>query len=121
MVQFISTTTPIEIADGTSKDVREVIGLRNSNTREVSVALMKVPAGCTEPGQQPAFSEYIVVLSGSLWLRTRDATIDLTAGQAIIVSAGEWVQYGTPPHEGAEYITVCLPAFSRETVHRDCE
>jgi len=80
---------------------------------------MKSPGGWVEPGQTPAFDEYTVVLKGALRLKLRDGELDVRAGEAVIVSAGEWVQYSSPEEGGAEYIAVCLPAFSMETVHRD--
>ena len=80
---------------------------------------MRSPQGWVEPGQTPEFDEYTVVLSGMLRVKSRDAQIDVRAGQAVIVPRGEWVQYSTPEAGGAEYIAVCTPAFSPETVHRD--
>jgi mannose-6-phosphate isomerase-like protein (cupin superfamily) len=80
---------------------------------------MKSPSGWSEPGQTPEFEEYTVVLRGELHVRLRDKELDVEAGQAVIIKAGEWVQYSTPSPEGAEYIAVCLPAFSPGLVHRD--
>jgi mannose-6-phosphate isomerase-like protein (cupin superfamily) len=80
---------------------------------------MKSPAGWVEPGQTPEFDEYTVVLRGTLRVTTRGETSDISAGQAVIVPKGEWVQYSTPHEEGAEYIAVCLPAFGMDIVHRD--
>jgi mannose-6-phosphate isomerase-like protein (cupin superfamily) len=85
----------------------------------VSIARMKSPSGWSEPGQTPQFDEYTVVLRGSLHIQLKDKECDVQAGQAVIVSAGEWVQYSTSSPEGAEYIAVCLPAFSPALVHRD--
>jgi mannose-6-phosphate isomerase-like protein (cupin superfamily) len=85
----------------------------------VSIAHMRSPAGWVEPGQTPEFDEYTIVLRGELQVETRGAIHRVSAGQAIIVSGGEWVRYSTPGLEGAEYIAVCLPAFSPATVHRD--
>jgi mannose-6-phosphate isomerase-like protein (cupin superfamily) len=99
------------------KLIDEYIGRVNSATEGVSVARMQSPAGWTEPGQQPEFDEFTVVLKGTLRVTSRDGALDVNAGQAVIVHGGEWVQYSTP--DGAEYIAVCLPAFSLETVHRD--
>jgi mannose-6-phosphate isomerase-like protein (cupin superfamily) len=82
---------------------------------------MKSPAGWVEPGQTPEFDEYTVVLSGMLRVATKGDSIDVHAGQAIITHKGEWVQYSTPGPDGAEYVSVCLPAFGAETVHRDEE
>ncbi len=119
MVRLITSTTPIEIADRIPKEVREFVGRRNSGTSDLSIAYMQVPAGSYERGQTPEFTEYLVLLSGSLWVRTSDATIEVHAGQAVIIPAHNWVQYGAGESTGAEYITVCVPAFSPETVHRD--
>ena len=91
----------------------------NSGTAVVSIARMKSPSGWSEPGQMPEFDEYTVVLRGCLHVKLNDAEFDVAAGQAIIVKAGEWVQYSSPSLEGAEYIAVCIPAFSPDSVHRD--
>ena len=91
----------------------------NSKTASVSVAKMKSPSGWVEPGQTPEFDEYTVVLKGSLRVETKGGTTDVQAGEAIIAPSGKWVRYSTPGEEGAEYIAVCLPAFSPDTVHRD--
>lgn len=99
------------------KLIDEYIGRVNSATAGVSVAHMRSPEGWTEPGQKPDFDEFTVVLKGKLRVTSKDGMLDVEAGQAVIAHGGEWVQYSTP--EGAEYIAVCLPAFSLETVHRD--
>jgi mannose-6-phosphate isomerase-like protein (cupin superfamily) len=109
----------IQAAGSPPKQIEEFIGRVNSKTAEVSIARMTSPAGWSEPGQTPQFKEYTVVLRGTLRVRLRDKEQDVTAGQAIVVDAGEWVQYSTPHAGGAEYIAVCLPAFSPENVHRD--
>jgi mannose-6-phosphate isomerase-like protein (cupin superfamily) len=109
----------IPAAGNKPKIIEEFIGRANSGTAAVSIARMTSPGGWLEPGQTPQFDEYTVVLRGSLRVTTREGVHDVTAGQAIIASAGEWVQYSTPHADGAEYIAVCLPAFSPETVHRD--
>ena len=101
------------------KLIEEFIGRVNSRTDEVSIARMKSPSGWVEPGQAPEFTEYTVVLQGMLQVRTEQEIFEVGAGQAIIVPAGQWVQYGTPGPDGAQYIAVCLPAFRPETVHRD--
>ena len=103
------------------KTIEEYIGRVNSGTSGVSIAKMTCPGGWAEPGQTPEFDEYTVVLSGFLRVTTKDESIDVNAGEAIIVHRGEWVQYSTPTAEGAQYIAVCLPAFSPDTVHRDAE
>ena len=99
--------------------IEEFIGRANTQTAAVSIARMVSPAGWNEPGQTPEFDEFTVVLRGQLNIETRDGSHQLTAGQAVIVSRGEWVRYSTPSPEGAEYVAVCLPAFSPQTVHRD--
>ena len=107
-------------APGTKpKLIEEFVGRVNSRTAEVSIARMHSPAGWEEPGQTPDFDEYTVVLRGTLRVTAKDGAFDVAAGQAVIVHAGEWVQYSSPEKGGAEYIAVCLPAFSPKTVHRD--
>ena len=119
MIRKIESPTIVEAAGNKPKQIEEFIGAVNSGTTDLSVARMKSPAGWVEPGQTPEFDEYTVVLKGMLRVKTRDGQCDVEAGQAVIASAGEWVQYSTPGAEGAEYIAVCLPAFSPATVHRD--
>ncbi len=109
----------IESAGTLPKRIEEFIGQVNSGTRALSVARMISPAGWREPGQRPAFDEYTVVLDGRLRVESEDGMMDIRAGEAVITHAGEWVRYSTPEPEGAEYIAVCLPAFTPETVHRD--
>jgi mannose-6-phosphate isomerase-like protein (cupin superfamily) len=108
----------IEAAGNKPKIIEEFIGRANSNTESLSIARMRSPSGWLEPGQRPEFDEYTVVLKGALRVRAEDGVIDVEAGQAVIAPRGEWVQYSTPGAEGAEYIAVCLPAFSPDTVHR---
>ncbi len=119
MAILIKTPSIIQAVGNKPKIIEEFIGRVNSQTSELSIARMKSPAGWVEPGQTPEFNEYTVVLNGTLRVTTRTETLDIPAGQAIIVPAGEWVQYGSPEPEGAEYIAVCLPAFSPNIVHRD--
>ena len=119
MANFIQKPTTIKAAGEPPKSIEEFIGRVNSSTAAVSIARMKSPAGWVEPGQTPEFDEYTVVLRGSLHVKLRDAEHDIGAGQAIIVHAGEWVQYSSPSPEGAEYVAVCIPAFSPETVNRE--
>lgn len=119
MARHIPEPTRIAAAGNKPKIIEEFIGRVNSGTEAVSIARMRSPAGWVEPGQAPEFDEYTVVLQGSLRVTTRDGSRDVNAGQAIITPAGEWVQYSSPSEEGAEYIAVCLPAFSPDTVHRD--
>ncbi len=109
----------IKAAGNKTKIIEEYIGRVNSSTESVSIARMKSPEGWTEPGQTPAFDEYTVVLKGMLRVETKTSTLDVRAGEAVIVQAGEWIRYSTPAAEGAEYIAVCIPAFSPETVYRD--
>ncbi len=115
----IESPTIISAAGNKPKIIEEFIGNVNSKTKSVSVARMKSPSGWIEPGQKPEFDEYTVVLKGMLRVTTKNSVIDIEAGQAIIVNKGEWVQYSSPGTDGAEYVAVCLPAFSPETVHRD--
>jgi len=117
MPTHISSPKIIEAAGNKPKRIEEYVGRVNSDTAAVSVARMQSPPGWVEPGQTPEFDEYTVVLHGMLRVTSRDGVIEVPAGQAVITHAGEWVQYSTP--EGAEYVAVCLPAFSPNTVHRD--
>jgi mannose-6-phosphate isomerase-like protein (cupin superfamily) len=119
MATIIALPTVIEAAGTPPKRIEEYVGRVNSGTGTVSIARMKSPSGWSEPGQTPEFDEYTVVLAGALHVRLRDGEHDVSAGQAIIVHAGEWVQYSSPSPQGAEYIAVCLPAFSPHTVHRE--
>jgi quercetin dioxygenase-like cupin family protein len=119
MPRLISAPTVIPAAGQPPKIIEEFIGRVNSNSAAVSIAKMTSPSGWREPGQTPEFDEYTIVLKGELEVETRDAVHRVAAGQAIIVHAGEWIRYGTPGPAGAEYIAVCLPAFSPSTVHRD--
>lgn len=116
---LIKTPTVIAASGNKPKEIREYIGRVNSKTNALSIARMKSPSGWIEPGQQPEFNEYTLVLRGMLRVTTKDGNLDVREGEAVIVRAGEWVQYSTPESDGAEYIAVCLPAFSIETVHRD--
>ena len=109
----------IEAAGNKPKVIEEFIGRVNSGTEALSVARMKSPEGWVEPGQTPAFDEYTVVLRGMLRVASKSGVTDVRAGSAVIAPRGEWVQYSTPEAEGAEYIAVCLPAFSPDTVNRD--
>jgi quercetin dioxygenase-like cupin family protein len=121
MARIISKPTVIPAAGEPPKIIQEFIGQVNSGTSEVSIARMTSPSGWSEPGQTPEFDEYTIVLRGQLQVETRGAVHQVSAGQAIIVSRGEWVRYSTPGPEGAEYIAVCSPAFSPATVHRDAQ
>jgi len=117
MPTLIAAPKRIQSAGNKPKLIDEYIGRVNSATGGVSIAHMRSPEGWAEPGQKPEFDEFTVVLSGKLLVESRDAVLEVAAGQAVIAHRGEWVRYSTP--EGAEYIAVCLPAFSPETVHRD--
>jgi quercetin dioxygenase-like cupin family protein len=119
MARLISAPTVIPAAGQPPKIIEEFIGRVNSKTTAVSIAKMTSPSGWRESGQTPEFDEYTIVLRGLLQVETQDGLHQVAAGQAIIVNAGEWVRYSTPGAEGAEYVAVCLPAFSLETVHRD--
>jgi quercetin dioxygenase-like cupin family protein len=117
MPTLIASPTRIEAAGNKPKIIQEYVGRVNSQSETVSVAHMNSPAGWVEPGQTPEFDEYTLVLKGLLRVTHKGGEIDVQAGQAIITHAGEWVKYSTP--EGAEYIAICLPAFSPSSVHRD--
>jgi len=119
MATFISKPSIITAAGNKPKVIEEFIGRVNSRTHEVSIARMRSPSGWVEPGQMPEFDEYTLVLNGLLRVTTKERSYDVFAGNAIIVRRGEWVQYSSPTAEGAEYVAVCLPAFSPDTVHRD--
>src|SRR5580698_2863178 len=114
MPTLIEKPTRIEAAGTKPKIIEEFVGRVNSKTSGVSIAHMRSPAGWLEPGQTPEFDEYTVVLSGMLRVAYRGGTTDVRVGQAVITRAGEWIQYSTP--DGAEYIAVCLPAFTPATV-----
>jgi mannose-6-phosphate isomerase-like protein (cupin superfamily) len=118
-VQLISAPKRITAAGNKPKIIEEFVGRVTSGTEKISIAQMRSPAGWLEPGQTPEFDEYTVVLAGLLRVETREGTFDVTAGQAIITPAGQWVRYSSPEPGGAHYIAVCLPAFSPGTVHRD--
>jgi mannose-6-phosphate isomerase-like protein (cupin superfamily) len=119
MSRKLSSPTRISAHGEPPKVIEEFIGRANSGTIGVSIARMLSPAGWSEPGQTPQFDEYTVVLRGTLHVETRDGVQDVAAGEAIIAPGGEWVRYSSPSEGGAEYIAVCVPAFSPETVHRD--
>ena len=119
MPRIIESPTRIEAHGQPPKTIEEFFGRVNSGTEALSIARMVSPAGWSEPGQTPEFDEYTVVLRGELQVETKRGTHRITAGQAIHTTAGEWVRYSSPAPSGAEYIAVCLPAFSPTTVHRD--
>jgi mannose-6-phosphate isomerase-like protein (cupin superfamily) len=119
MATIIPQPKIIQAVGNKPKVIEEFIGRVNSSTSALSVARMKSPAGWQEPGQTPEFDEYSLVLRGTLHVETKTGTLEVHAGQAVIAPRGEWVRYGTPGSEGAEYVAICLPAFSPDTVHRD--
>jgi len=119
MPRKIDAPTRVAAAGNKPKLIDEYIGRVNSSDPVVSIAHMRSPGGWQEPGQTPEFDEYTVVLRGMLRVEHREGVLEIRAGQAVVLSSGEWVRYSTPEEEGAEYIAVCLPAFSLETVHRD--
>lgn len=119
MVKHISSPSVIESAGNMPKVIEEFFGRVNTENSNVSIARMKSPEGWKEPGQKPEFDEYTLVLSGTLKVETDDSIYVVKSGEAILVNKGEWVRYSTPWSDGAEYIAVCIPAFSPETVHRD--
>lgn len=121
MAQFIKSPSLIKAAGTKGKIIREFFGMVNSKTTEVSVAYMKSPEGWEEPGQCPEFNEYTVVLKGKLKIITKKEEFIIKAGQGIMTAKDEWVKYSSPFKGGAEYIAVCLPAFSPDIVQRDKE
>lgn len=121
MATLIERPTRVEAAGNKPKLIDEYFGRVNSGHEAISIAHMRSPGGWLEPGQTPEFDEYTVVLKGLLQVETKAGILRVGAGQAILVTAGEWVRYSTPEPEGAEYIAVCCPAFSMGTVHRDPE
>lgn len=119
MPQLIKEPTRIQAHGQPPKTIEEFVGRANSKTDAVSIARMISPSGWSEPGQTPEFDEFTTVLRGELLVETREETHSVLPGQTIIIHRGEWVRYSTPAPEGAEYISVCLPAFSPAIVHRD--
>jgi mannose-6-phosphate isomerase-like protein (cupin superfamily) len=121
MPRYIEQPTVIQAVGNLPKQIEEYIGRVNSGHSRVSVALMKSPPGWEEPGQRPEFEEITVVLRGMLSVEHDNGALEIRAGQAVVTQPGEWVRYSSPEPGGAEYIAVCLPAFSPDTVHRDPE
>ncbi len=119
MPRLIPNPTRVEAAGTKPKLIDEYVGRVNSATPGVSIAHMRSPGGWEEPGQCPEFEEYTIVLRGMIRVEFDGGAIDVHAGQAVHTQPGEWIRYSTPLDEGAEYIAVCLPAFSPDTVHRD--
>ena len=119
MIKVIESPTLIGAAGTKGKIIEEYFGRVNSHTNQISIAFMKSPEGWEEPGQCPEFDEYTVVFKGALKVKTKSTEFIIQEGQAIFVEKNEWIKYSSPLKGGAEYIAVCLPAFSLETVHRD--
>jgi ethanolamine utilization protein EutQ (cupin superfamily) len=116
---LIENPTVITAAGNPPKQIAEYVGRLNTGNVGISAARMVSPGGWQEPGQTPEFDEYSLVLRGSLWIETRAGVTSVTAGRAFFAPKGEWVRYATPEESGAEYIAICVPAFSPDTVHRD--
>jgi mannose-6-phosphate isomerase-like protein (cupin superfamily) len=119
MPTLIAAPARVAAAGNKPKLIDEYVGRVNSTHQQVSIAHMRSPGGWREPGQTPEFDEFTVVLRGALRVEHAGGSMDVSAGQAVIAHSGEWVRYSTPGAEGAEYVAVCLPAFSPGTVHRD--
>jgi quercetin dioxygenase-like cupin family protein len=119
MAQYIKAPSIIKAAGTKEKIIKEFFGRVNSNASEVSIAHMTSPQGWVEPGQKPKFNEYTLVLKGKLKIKTKNEEYEVSAGQGIMTETDEWVQYSTPFEGGAEYVAICLPAFSPNLVNRD--
>ena len=121
MPRLIEAPSIIQAAGTKPKRIEEFVGRVNSGHGAVSVARMKSPSGWVEPGQRPEFEEITVVLRGMVRVEYEGGSLEIRAGQAVVTAPGEWVRYSTPEADGAEYVAVCVPAFSPDTVHRDEE
>jgi mannose-6-phosphate isomerase-like protein (cupin superfamily) len=119
MTELIAKPILLEAAGVPTKLISEFFGRLASDNNEVSVAVMNSPAGWSEPGQRPEFDEYSVVIDGEILVESESGSLTVSAGQAVHAAAGEWVRYSTPAEGGARYVSVCIPAFSPGTVHRD--
>jgi mannose-6-phosphate isomerase-like protein (cupin superfamily) len=119
MPTFIDKAVTVQAAGNVPKVIEEFVGGASTGTPDVSIAHMTSPAGWEEPGQRPEFDEYTVVLAGRLMVDHADGRNEVRAGQAVHARPGEWVRYSSPEPEGADYISVCVPAFSPDTGHRD--
>ncbi len=119
MPKLVDAPVVVPCVGNRPKVIEEYAGSASTGDRAVSVARMQSPSGWSEPGQRPEFDEFTVVLKGVLRVDHQDGALDVKAGQAVIARKGEWVRYSTPDPQGAEYVAVCLPAFSPDTVHRD--
>ena len=119
MPRLIDAPARVEAAGNKPKLIDEYVGRVRSGTQSLSVAHMRSPGGWVEPGQRPDFDEYTLVLKGMLRVEFEGGAFDVRAGQAVVAQRGEWVRYSTPGEQGAEYVAICAPAFSMDTVHRD--
>ena len=119
MPRLIERPTVVPAAGNKPKQIQEFVGRVNTGHDGVSIARMVSPGGWVEPGQRPEFEEVTLVLRGMVRVEHEGGAIDVRAGQAVVAAPGEWIRYSSPEPEGAEYIAVCLPAFSPSTVHRD--
>jgi mannose-6-phosphate isomerase-like protein (cupin superfamily) len=119
MPRLINAPTIIQAAGNKPKRIEEYAGRVNSGHLQVSIARMQSPEGWAEPGQRPDFEEITIVLHGTIRVEFEGGSLDVAAGQAVVTAPGEWVRYSTPLAGGAEYVAVCLPAFSPDAVHRD--
>jgi mannose-6-phosphate isomerase-like protein (cupin superfamily) len=119
MPELVDAPVVVPAVGTPPKIIEEYVGRASTRDGDVSVARMRSPSGWSEPGQRPEFDEFTVVLRGALHVEHEAGALDVRAGQAVVVRKGEWVRYSTPDPEGAEYVAVCLPAFSPEAVHRD--
>ncbi len=119
MPQLIEAPTKIDAAGNKPKSILEYVGGVNTGDSATSIAMMKSPAGWEEPGQRPEFDEFTIVLGGTLHVEHEGGAFDVRAGQGVVCRGGEWVRYSSPNEGGAEYVAVCVPAFSPDTVHRD--
>jgi len=119
MPELIRTPTVIEAVGNPPKRIEEFVGRVNTRDERLSIARMRSPSGWSEPRQRPEFDEFTLVLAGSLRVEHEGGHLDVSAGQGVHTRAGEWVRYSSPGPDGAEYVAVCLPAFSPQTVHRD--
>lgn len=118
-MQLIEAPSIVKAASAPPKLIAEYVGRLNTGGSALSIAHMKSPGGWEEPGQTPEFDEYTLVLRGTLRVETRTLGMEVHAGQAVVAPKGEWVKYSTPGDDAAEYVAICLPAFSPDTVHRD--
>jgi mannose-6-phosphate isomerase-like protein (cupin superfamily) len=119
MPKLVTNATIVETGADDGKIIREHIGRVNTDDSDVSIAHMRAPAGWSEPGQRPEFTEYTLVLSGTLIVEYEDGELEVNGGQTVVAKPGEWVRYRTPDDEGAAYVAICTPAFSPELAHRD--